>query len=253
MMFKEFFMLLVFAHVIGDFYVQTNTIAEKKKQQFLLVLLHGLFYWIVTLAVIIPVMSKELVMFGSLSAVVHIVIDIIKYFYISKRAKKRFQIPGIERNIFFFDQALHLLGIALIAYFYVIQGNTISVHNIFEQFLQTMGMSPKSLLTWAVVLSVIHKPANIAISLLLTPYKPKEKDDVSNLMDKKAGRFIGTLERVIIIFLIFLKQYSAIGLVLTAKSIARYDKITKDPAFSEYYLLGTLLSTLFVIFISFIL
>lgn len=252
-MFKEYFMLLFFAHIIGDFYVQTNNIAKKKKQQFLWVLLHGLFYWIVVLVVTIPVMSKQVALFGCISAVVHIAIDIIKYFYISKRAKKRLQIPGFERNIFFLDQALHLLGIVFIAYLYVIQGNTISVHNIVEQFLQTMGMSAKSLLTWAVVLSVIHKPANIAISLLLTPYKPKEKDDVSNLIDKKAGRFIGTLERIIIIFLIFLKQYSAIGLVLTAKSIARYDKITKDPAFSEYYLLGTLLSTLFVIFISFIL
>ena len=46
--------------------------------------------------------------------------------------------------------------------------------------------------------------------------------------------------------LIFLSlgQYSALGLVLTAKSIARYDKITKDPDFAEYYLLGTLMSVI---------
>ena len=58
-----------------------------------------------------------------------------------------------------------------------------------------------------------------------------------------AGRFVGTLERMILLMLISLKQYSAIGLVLTAKSIARYDKIAKEPEFAEYYLLGTLLST----------
>lgn len=252
-MFKDYFMLLFFAHIVGDFYLQTNTIAKKKKQNFLWVLLHGLSYWIVVLAVSIPVMSLQVALFGSLSAVVHIMIDIAKYLYISKKAEKRLQIPGTERNIFFFDQTLHLLGIMFIAYFYVILGNTMSVNDNIEQFFQTMGMSAKLLLTWAVILSTIHKPANIAISLLLTPYKPESKDDVSNLMDKKAGRFIGTLERIIIVFLIFLKQYSAIGLVLTAKSIARYDKITKDPVFSEYYLLGTLLSTLVVIFISFIL
>ena len=39
-------------------------------------------------------------------------------------------------------------------------------------------------------------------------------------------------------------QYSAVGLVLTAKSIARYDRISKDQSFAEYYLLGTLLSTI---------
>jgi hypothetical protein len=44
-----------------------------------------------------------------------------------------------------------------------------------------------------------------------------------------------------------MNQYAAMGLVLTAKSIARYDKITKDEKFAEYYLLGTLLSTASVV------
>lgn len=41
-------------------------------------------------------------------------------------------------------------------------------------------------------------------------------------------------------------QYAAIGFVLAAKSVARYDRISKDQVFAEYYLLGTLLSTLLV-------
>ena len=44
--------------------------------------------------------------------------------------------------------------------------------------------------------------------------------------------------------LISVDQYSAVGLVLTAKSIARYDKLSKDQIFAEYYLLGTLLSAI---------
>lgn len=55
---------------------------------------------------------------------------------------------------------------------------------------------------------------------------------------------IGTLERIIMVIFISIGQYSAVGLVLTAKSIARYDRISKDQAFAEYYLLGTLLSTI---------
>ena len=35
--------------------------------------------------------------------------------------------------------------------------------------------------------------------------------------------------------------------LFTAKSIARYKKIADDPEFSEYYLLGTLLSAMLVI------
>ncbi len=63
----------------------------------------------------------------------------------------------------------------------------------------------------------------------------------------RAGRAIGTLERWIMLTLILLGQYGLIGLVLTAKSIARFKKIEQDPEFAEYYLLGTLYSTLIAI------
>ena len=71
--------------------------------------------------------------------------------------------------------------------------------------------------------------------------RPSEDDG------KKAGGFIGLLERLLILLFLSINQYSAIGLVLTAKSIARYDEISKDKDFAEYYLLGTLLSTFIVI------
>ncbi len=62
-----------------------------------------------------------------------------------------------------------------------------------------------------------------------------------------AGAFIGTLERLLIVVFLSVGQYAAIGLVLTAKSIARYQKIVEDKEFAEYYLLGTLLSVFLVI------
>jgi len=37
---------------------------------------------------------------------------------------------------------------------------------------------------------------------------------------------------------------TAVGLVITMKSIARYDKLKQDKAFAEYFLAGTMLSTL---------
>lgn len=49
------------------------------------------------------------------------------------------------------------------------------------------------------------------------------------------------------LFLISLGQYAAAGFVLTAKSIARYERISKDTEFAEYYLLGTLLSAAIVL------
>lgn len=106
--------------------------------------------------------------------------------------------------------------------------------------------------SWLLALLIIHKPANIAISKLLMIYKPEIKNEEKN-HDKNAGRFIGTVERIIMLIFLFIGQYSAIGLVLMAKSIARYDKISKEKDFAEYYLLGTLISTAIVIVVSFIL
>lgn len=67
-----------------------------------------------------------------------------------------------------------------------------------------------------------------------------------------AGAMIGILERTIIMLLLAVNQFAAIGFVLTAKSIARYNKIVEDPRFSEYYLLGTLSSVLLAVLTHFI-
>lgn len=64
-----------------------------------------------------------------------------------------------------------------------------------------------------------------------------------------AGRVIGTLERWIIVTLTLAGQYALIGLVITAKSIARFKRLEHDPQFAEYYLMGTLYSTLIGLFI----
>jgi len=55
-----------------------------------------------------------------------------------------------------------------------------------------------------------------------------------------AGTYIGYLERVIIITLVLIHQYTAIGLLVAAKSIFRFEEARRE--IGEYYLIGTLLS-----------
>ena len=45
----------------------------------------------------------------------------------------------------------------------------------------------------------------------------------------------------------FLNNCRYNGLVFTAKSIARYNKISESPTFAEYYLIGSLFSILSVL------
>lgn len=64
---------------------------------------------------------------------------------------------------------------------------------------------------------------------------------------QRAGRWIGTIERVLALALVLLNQYTAIGFIIAAKSILRYNE--KDTGKTEYVLVGTLLSFSIALFI----
>lgn len=249
-MFRECFILLLLGHVLGDFYLQTKGMAEKKEKSIKWVLLHCLCYWGTMLLIGLPVISYEIVLAVTVTSIMHLIIDTTKYIYLSVMKSKKMQV--IERNTFFIDQIFHFVCLGFIAYGIVINDVVIREWKVIENFFSNVGISEELILSWILALLVIHKPANIAIQKLLMVYKPDNKEDDVK-MDNNAGRFIGTIERIIMLIFLSIGQYSAIGLVLTAKSIARYDRISKEKDFAEYYLLGTLMSTVVVIVVSFIL
>lgn len=244
-------MLLFLAHIVGDFYIQTEKIAARKAESIKWVFLHCLFYWLTVIVVLLSVISENAIIFGTVAAMTHLLIDIMKYFYIVKLQKRADMTITKERNIFFGDQALHLVCLFFISYIFALKIGALNLTVCVATFFRTTGLSEVMLISWTSALLTIHKPANIAIVKMLLIYKPEHKER-SGEQDKKAGRFIGTIERIIMLILISIGQYSALGLVLTAKSIARYDRISKEKDFAEYYLLGTLLSTVVVIIVSFI-
>lgn len=98
---------------------------------------------------------------------------------------------------------------------------------------------PQMILLSSGLFFIVSEPVNTLIKNILKQFKPNELE--KNL---HSGAIIGILERIIICIFLIMKQYSAIGLVLTAKSIARYKQLTEEKLFAEYYLLGTLLSSL---------
>lgn len=251
-MFKEYFILLLLAHVIGDFYFQTSYLSKKKDSSMKWVIIHSLLYWLSTMLVLSPGFSINIFVIGTAAAASHAIIDILKYLYVKKIRKSREISAGKERSVFFADQLLHILCLIFIAYMAVLQNIPFHFCSPVLGFFEIVKIDAFAFVYWAAALLIIHKPANIFISRILTVYRPENKDDM-NRKDNNAGRFIGTIERIIILIFLSIGQYAAIGLVLTAKSIARYDKISKEKDFAEYYLIGTLISTLAVIVVSFIL
>jgi len=57
-----------------------------------------------------------------------------------------------------------------------------------------------------------------------------------------AGLYIGWLERFLALTAVFLQSPGTVGLILAAKSIARYPELKSPGRFVEYFLIGTLLS-----------
>jgi Na+/serine symporter len=68
---------------------------------------------------------------------------------------------------------------------------------------------------------------------------------------KHAGLAIGLLERIFVLTLVLYGEFTAIILVLAAKSIARFEDL-KRREFAEYYLIGTFTSMLFALFVGLI-
>ena len=235
-MIKTVFTILLCVHLLGDFYFQTQKMADRKRERFSWTIGHSLIYTLGSWLLFFLFLPGMKIMYILAFVLAHALIDIVKYGVCRRWGRRCPALKGVlgGRNVFLFDQAAHLLTILGIAFWM----RTMDAAGLYREgiraFFDAFGFHETVLIRWAVVLLIIHKPANILIANILSGYKP----------DGNAGRMIGTLERIIMVIFIAIGQYSAVGLVLTAKSIARYDRISKDQSFAEYYLLGTLLSTI---------
>lgn len=238
------FLLYLLIHILGDYYFQGEKLAEQKIYRLSKVFQHNLIYLVIALIISVPFFTLDMLISVVVLAVLHAVIDLIKYWVLKKKDHKDTadQTAGTSYLV---DQALHLLCILIVAC--VVVGMNADIRPLLKLriLFDNTGIDFYGIMKWLVLLLLIFKPANITIKHLLDAYKPKNDREAEG--HKNAGAFIGSLERLIILILLSLGQFAAIGLVLTAKSIARYNKIAEDKVFAEYYLLGTLLSTVFVL------
>lgn len=252
MTFKNYFLVLLLGHIIADFYIQSAEMAEKKEKKIRWVLLHSLSYWGGMLVVMLPFMSWNMLVIATEAGVGHSIIDLGKHLY--KKLRKKENQNRLDRNTFVMDQILHFSCLFLISYFAVVMKIELTELERVEQFFSVIQISEKSLLSGVLAVLLIYKPADILIQKILKTYRPVSeiRDNKIIIKDNNTGRIIGMIERTIMLVFLVIGQYSSVGLVLTAKSIARYDRIAKEKDFAEYYLLGTLLSTIIVVLSSFV-
>ena len=240
-MLYNYLLLLMIGHILGDFYFQTEKIAEKKDNKYTGVLLHSVEYLLAMLIPMIPVVSWDMLLAAIYSSIIHFVIDTVKYLLLKTKKVSK------NGKTFIIDQGLHILSIFILSYIMYCWNFNISHFSIVFDIFNVFEINKMLLARWLLCVLILHIPTNILIQNLLGGYKPKAPNGDIIVIDNRVGRKIGSIERLIMLMFIAMDQYAAMGLVLIAKSIARYDKITKDEKFAEYYLLGTLLSTASVV------
>ncbi|MBK6966578.1 MAG: DUF3307 domain-containing protein [Bacteroidales bacterium] len=141
--------------------------------------------------------------------------------------------------VFSSDQALHLAATFLTTWLYL---NSATGDVCCSWFFNSL-----PLWTYFAAYLLVMWPMGIIIALLTRKWQA-ESETGDGLKD--AGRYIGMLERVMILTFIFMGQFSAIGFLVAAKSILRFGDIqdNKNRKGAEYILLGTMISFTAAIF-----
>jgi hypothetical protein len=206
-------MKLVLAHFISDFWWQPSKWVKDKAQNKInsgYLYLHVLVTGFTAILLVGPSYWKVVLAI----TIIHGIIDLLKSY--AKPDFKNFAI----------DQILHLI---VIIASWVVTFNYQPNIKMIQAFYENSKF-------WVLAAGVFFLtfPASVIIA-----YVTKQWAVPAGL--KNAGKYIGIMERTLICLLVYQGQYEAIGLLITAKSILRYNSNNEEVK-TEYLLVGTLLS-----------
>jgi len=220
------FVPLLAAHLLSDFVLQTDAMARQKARPITLflhlaitgicayLLLGDFSEWRIPLLVIAS----------------HGLIDLLK-----TRLSPKF-VP--ELPAFLADQAAHL------AIVFILSAIDWSRVGLFEPWW--LQHNPATYLHVLIVVSALILNTQFAGHLIskalpqMLSTTPSELPIDTGL--QKAGRYIGYLERLLLLIFVYSGQLAAAGFLIAAKSILRFQKAKESRAETEYILVGTLLS-----------
>ena len=228
--------LLVVAHVVGDFLLQDERMAEAKKRRWSVLLLHGLLVLMAHAALLAPFLNPGLAAGLVALAVVHVALD---------AARGRVPEPrGASLAAFFADQVLHIVA-AFALWRVLVSTEALGGVRWFVGGDWVEGYARWSAVAAAYVFNTAGGTRIVRGVLERFPKAvPSGADEAGG--EYAMGRVIGCLERYIALTLVLFGQWAALGFILVAKSIARFPEFRKrsDKDFAEYYLIGTLTSIL---------
>lgn len=228
------------AHLLADFPLQSSRIVERKRRgEITGYLAHGLIHYVTMLSLVGFFVRASSVSFRTyflllLLSAIHLLLD---------AAKIRLTTRSIVRDgavAYLTDQVIHFLTIVFIAWL-------LAPGMAFGQLFAFAGLSRAMQTKWLsvpiVYIVVVFGGGYLIRDLTRTMAESIKEHSLpaTGAELQNAGLYIGWLERFLVVTALLLQSPATVGLILTAKSIARYPEF-KSKRFAEYFLIGTLLS-----------
>jgi len=219
---------LLIAHLLGDFLLQKNKwINDRLKNKWNA---GSLYFHIFIISALTYLFSGRYNNFWipAIIMVTHYFTDVWKSY------------KGDVLRFFIIDQFIHLFVILFAWYLYV------------TPEFDLIGLSKEMLINPAILIIILMYifvvwPAGYLIAKIT---KPWQEQLVPGKGLKDAGRWIGMIERILILTFVLINQFTGIGFLIAAKSILRFSDIknSDDRKEAEYILLGTMVSFIVAIF-----
>ena len=272
-------LLLLLAHLVADFWLQTDDMVKSKLKNLKKHMLHHLITTGLALVIIWGLhyqftnIFRYLILPLAFVTVTHLVIDMLKLKLVD--TIKTTDSNSLKKLWFFLiDQVLHVVMLLIACILFYQMNTSLLVLLSLDHGTNSLGLINTFLLIviifilatsvsgHIVKLVVGSLPSEFAnfegeftLNNQLTETKSSSQPKVqSNFTEqynyltyssplRSRGKLIGYIERLLVITLTMIGAYPSIAFIIAAKSIARFKQLD-DRNWAEYFLLGTLTSIL---------
>ena len=233
---------LIIAHLISDFFLQPGKWAKDKDTR-------GFkatnLYWhiiITFLVAIIFTWDINWIIPVVYISIIHLIIDGIKGEINKRKHQGIFPCP---HYLFTIDQILHLLTILIVGGIYL-------DIKYFDFTIWSYALGSDKI--WFIIFgyALVTTPLSFVIGRLTQNWNIEIKESSKTELSQNdgngglanAGKWIGILERTLILTFVFIQQYTAIGFIFAAKSVFRFGDLTNNKCHkkTEYIIVGSFLS-----------
>ena len=243
------FLLALVAHLGADFLLQPEGLLRARARGGMgPYLLHGGILAVTMLVFLHAFGAWTATIFALASAILHAVVDWAK-----DRLRQKLG-PPAGPGLFLADQGLHFFFLFFLAGRLAFRAETrlwafyrslLVPPAVETSLIKASGLgvalADRFLLVLVAYLAVVFGGSVFVRELLEAVRVTPRETDAEDATRRTTSLYIGLLERGLVLTLILADAASAVGLVVAAKSVARFKELN-EKGFAEYYLVGTLAS-----------